>query len=330
MTQPVISVLTDHPRLVDEAFLERLRDLGTVNHYSQPQRMNSSDLSSVLRETDVAVTGWTSPLLPVEAAASIGKLKYICHMTGEMKRIIPPDFIRAGVLVTNWGDAFAFATAEGAVALLLSVLKDIRSLDSQCRSKGKCEVDTTRPFLTLKDTSVGLYGIGAIGRCVAEMLRPFGPRLFYYDPYVADAPLGMTPVPSLRDLFTACGIVSVHCGLTDATRGSVTYDLLSLLPDGGILINTSRGAVVNEKDLAKVLKTKRILAGIDVITDESDWRRSPLVDAPNVTLTGHSLFRIGPNEKTILQEVAFTNIKAFLEGHPVKHVINEKRYWEMT
>lgn len=330
METPVISVVTDNPRLVDKPFLDRLAALGRVAHYPVPKGKNGAELREIVAGSEILITGWGSPLLPADAVVRNGRLKYICHLTGEMKRIIPPEYIEAGVLVSNWGDAFSFATAEGAVALLLCVLKGIPSLDAQCREKGRSEVNLERPFLTLKGTDVGIYGLGGIGRQVAGMLRPFGPILHYYDPVAEGAPAWLARAGSLRELFGKCGVVTVHCGLNEATRGSVTYDLLSLMPRGGLFVNTSRGGVVEEKGLARALAEGRLYAGLDVIEDEPDWRQSPLFKAPGTLFTGHCLSKIGPAEKTLLQEIALDNIRAYLGGGAIRHLIDLKRYREMT
>lgn len=321
----IISLLTQYERIVDEEYIGALREFGEVRII--PKSAEHEAVAARLAESDVAVTGWESAKVPEPQPG--WKLKYICHMTGEMKRTIPLACFDVGIKITNWGDSFSFATAEGSVALLLGVMKDLVSLDRKVRAEGQAG-SLPRPFCTLYNTRVGIYGLSTIGRLVAEYLKPFRPKLSFFDPTVAQAPEGLLQHSSLRDLFAGSDVVTIHAGLNDMTRGTVDYGLLSLLPYGGALINTARGPIVVESDLARILKEGNIRAGIDVIDHEDDWRKSPLASSPNVIFTGHNISKIGPWEKLTLQQTALENIRRFVSGTPLKHTVTVERYKMMT
>jgi phosphoglycerate dehydrogenase-like enzyme len=250
-------------------------------------------------------------------------------MTGELRKYVPPAYFRSDIPVTNWGNAFSFATAEGAIALLFSVLKDTKGLDLQVREKGSVIGDTPH-ICSLHGARVGIYGLSSIGRIVAERILPYGAEVLFYDPTITDVPPGLKRCGSLRDLFAGSDVVSIHTGLNDVTRHSVNGELLSLLPDGGILINTARGGIVVEEDLARILHTGRLRAGLDVIQHEDDWRTSLFVTTPNTVLTGHSMAYIGRAETTTLQSVAMDNIGRFAAGQALKHIVTEERFRLMT
>lgn len=323
-----IALLTHSDRLVSPEFSRELSGLGDFLHVPRETLESPDGLRRVLNRSDIAVTGWGTPPLPLPDPGA--RLRYLCHMTGELKRIIPKEIIdNPEVQVTNWGDSFAFATAEGAVALLFAVLKNFVTLDAEVRQQGRA-APLRRSFYSLRGTRIGIYGLSSIGRLVARYLRPFSPVLSFYDPTVADIPEGLTRRLSLDELFAGNDIVTIHAGLNDATRGSVDYRRLSLLPEHGILINTSRGPLVVESDLARILNEGRIHAGIDVIDHEEDWRLSPLARCPDVVLSGHVLSHIGRQEKSCLQETALDNIRRFMAGKPLLHRVTAERYRVMT
>ncbi|OGS37777.1 MAG: hypothetical protein A2293_14860 [Elusimicrobia bacterium RIFOXYB2_FULL_49_7] len=134
----------------------------------------------------------------------------------------------------------------------------------------------------------------------------------------------------MDSLFAENDIVTIHAGLNEATRGSVDYRRLSLMPKDGILINTARGPLVVEKDLARILSEGHINAGVDVIDNEDDWKASPLINLPNVIFTGHVLSQIGLQEKHCLQETALANLKRYLRGDTLRHPVTPERFQLMT
>jgi phosphoglycerate dehydrogenase-like enzyme len=325
MSKLRIALLVRHPRLISDDFLAALAGFG--ERVDLPENASTKILAGILAGCDVAVTGWESPLLPLPQKN--WRLRYICHMTGELKRIVPANYFESGIQVTNWGDIFSFATAEGTVALLFGVLKELPALDARIRESGNAG-DCPRPFCTLCKTRVGIYGLSTIGRLVAQSLKPFGPVLSFYDPTVKEAPEGLIRYQSLDGLFMNNDIVTVHAGLNEHTRATVDYRRLAMLPPGGALINTARGAIVVEQDLARILNEGKIRAGIDVIEDEKDWRTSPLLACPNTLLSGHTMSKIGPLERTVLQENALDNLRRFRDGEPLKHLLTLERYRMMT
>ncbi|MFH0921760.1 MAG: NAD(P)-dependent oxidoreductase, partial [Fibrobacterota bacterium] len=279
-------------------------------------------------ETDIAITGWGSPMLP--PPQKDWKLRYVCHMTGEMRRAyIPISYLESNIPVTNWGDAFSFATAEGSIALLFSVLKAIPEIDKRIRLPGPEK--WCRPQLTsLFKARVGIYGLSTIGSIVAEWLKPYRPVISFYDPTVKIPPLDIIRYGSLRELFSNNDILMVHAGLNDATQHSIDYPLLSLLPPGGVFINMARGAIVKEADLARIAGEGKIRVGVDVIDDEKEWFASPLAKAPNVVFSGHMMSQLGRIERQVLQEIAMDNIKRFVEDKPLLHRVSPERYKIMS
>ncbi len=321
----------------------RPEDLGDLADAYRPVDMRdweswpSETLLSRLRETDVVVTSHRSPRLPPELAEDLGRLKYVCHVAGSVRPIVSKAHLEAGLVVTNWGNE-VWNIAEGALAMLLAQLKQLPALSAVARGQAHgCVYQEYRP--TLRGRDVGLYGFGPIGRHMADLLRPFGARIAVYDPYAADLSDDVRRCTTLRELFATCQIVSLHCGLTDETRGSVTRELLELLPQGGILVNTARGGIVNEEALALLVEQGRILAALDVICDEGNWPGSPPAKHPWTILTCH---RVGagagsyfaPNRprgyryytRGRVPAFVLENLRRFAAGEPLKHVVTAEMY----
>lgn len=276
------------------------------------------------RAVEVLLLGRTSPTLPAALLADRGQLRYVCHMYGTIRPYIAKAFLEAGLIVTNWGDDVAHV-AEGAVALLFCLLKQLPALNAKVQGGADQRITLDYPA-TLDGRDVGLYGFGPIGRHAARMLTPFGAHLAIYDPYTKNVPATIRQCASLRELFASCQIISIHCGLNAQTQGSVTGELLELLPVGGIVVNTARGGIVDEPALAALVKAGRLFAGVDVIANESNWPGSPLAGLPGALLTGHVVSTTVTNGKRELSPQAARNLDAYRRNEPLNAVITAAEY----
>ncbi len=327
-----LGILAADEHLRDKALWAALAGEYEVLDYSAWPTWDEATLLARLREVEVLVTGRKSPQLPAGLAGNFGHLKWVAHLHGTIRHLVAKPLIEAGLIVTNWGDAVK-GVAEGAMALLFACLKQLPAMDHWSRT-GE-DRRTPRAFAdTLSNADVGLYGFGPIGRHMGRMLEAFGATVAVYDPHATDLPPHVRRCATLRELFSTCAILSIHCGLNEATAGSVTRELLMLLPQGGILINTARGGIVVEEDLAAVVADGRIWAGIDVIADEhgaNAWERTPLAKLANVILTRHKVggqrpTAAGPPAKFELPEFLVRNLRAFADGEPLAHVITAGVY----
>ena len=281
-------------------------------------------LGEQCRAVEVLVLGRRSPTLPAALVKNRGRLRYVCHMYGTIRPYISRAFIEDGLLVTNWGDAVA-NVAEGAMALMLCLLKQLPAMNAAVQGGPDQRIKLAYPA-TLADREVGLYGYGPIGRHTARMLAPFGARISIYDPHATDVPAEIRRCATLRELFASCQIISIHCGLNDQTLGSVTRELLELLPVGGIVINTARGPIVDEPALAALVRSGRILAGLDVIGNESNWPGSPVAGLTGAILTGHGVATTGGANRRGLPPHAARNLAAYARGEPLTAVITAAQY----
>ena len=305
----------------------------TVHDLSDWAGQDAGALLARCRAVDVLLTGRQSFPIPLALAADPGRLRWVCHLYGSIRGLVDKRLLERGLLVTNWGDDTA-TVAESALALLLCQLKQLITFNAHVQGGPDRRIFHRFPA-TLAGRDVGLYGFGPIGRHMGRMLEPFGARVAVYDPYATAVPAGVRRCASLRELFATCQVISIHCGLNDQTRDSVTRELLELLPQGGIVINTARGGIVDEQALADLVRDGRLLAGLDVIRDEFNWPAAPVAGLPGAVLTGHSLgagkgYPPGESPEPILPEFARRNLAAFAAGQPLINVITAAEYDRKT
>jgi phosphoglycerate dehydrogenase-like enzyme len=228
----------------------------------------------------------------------------------------------AGVLVANGAIEENFlGVAEATVMLILALGLDLKAKEKAMRATGS-RPGSTRARL-LREHTVGLIGLGRIGRSVAERLKPFGVRLLGFDPY-ATAPEGITQV-GLEQLLRESDVVSIHVMLTKETRGLIGARELSLMKQTAYLINTSRGHIVDEVALAEALNSDRLAAAaIDTFAEESPTPlTNPLfgVDDSKLILTGHCIAHSARIPDLLLQ-AAEENVLREASGETPEYVVN--------
>ncbi len=323
-------------KLWPDCFIERLTALGELRITENGGQLEEEALLERMRAAEVLLTGWGSVAVPAALARDPGAVRYICHLTGTMRGQIPPEIVEAGIPVTNWGDAPAFQVAEGALALLLATLKDLHHHVATKRDGG-WGIDLHRNGGSLRGLRVGLYGCGAVGGTFARMLRPFGAVVTVFDPYLDEPPPGCSRVGSLAELFGGAQAVVIHAALTEETRHTVTAELLALLPDHGVVVNTARGDIVDQEALFRELESGRLRAGLDVLAGNDGLPRDhPARRWENLILTSHQVEWGWPDdyapasELLALHEVALANLERYARGEPLRFAMDPDRYARST
>lgn len=230
-----------------------------------------AEVLRLAREHDILVSS-PAPTLPEELARDPGRLRYVSCLHGGVRGIISRTHLEAGLQVTNWGDSPGYGLAFLSMTLLLAVLRELPAQIAHVR-QGGWRLDGSWPdSLRLwggqaEGLRVGIYGMGYAGRRFVPMGKGLGLSMGGYDPYVpaANWPEGVRRVAGLAELFTDIEALVICAALTEETRNSVTRDLLARLPDGGIVINTARGAIIEQDALFAELLAGRLRAGLDVL-----------------------------------------------------------------
>lgn len=331
-----INLFNPSPEVIREIFPDDLvKELNNLVDYWRPEgeieQLIRSDyfFRELLQEAEIILTGWGTPPLPFDLLRH-GNLKYICHVTGAIRHCISREFLKKGILVTNWGDAISLSVAEASLMLMLACLRRLGFVRRQLEA-GYWERTKHRP-LSLCQQHVGLLGFGRIAQDLVRLLKPFRVRIQAYDPYVSDdvfSHLGVTRVLDLGTLFRENTIISLHAGMTDKLDGIVNKDLLKLMPDDGVLINTARGRLINEADLLDEMTQGRLWCGLDVFAVEPLPPDSPFRFLSRCIMTPHTA---GPtwNCYREMGEYAVKNIRHYSRGEPVTSRISLKQYDLMT
>ena len=258
---------------------------------------------------------------------SAPKLKLVQLLSAGYDRVDVEAARKAKVPVSNNGGANAIAVAEHTVLLMLAVLKQlVRFHQDVVAGKWRPPASSESPVYELSARTVGIIGLGNIGKKVARRAAAFDARVQYHDilrlTEAEEDALGVRFV-LLNELLRTSDIVTLHVPLNDSTRGMIGARELSQMKSGAILVNTCRGPVVDENALYEALKGKRLAgAGLDVLVEEPPAKHHPLFTLPNVTLTPHSA---GPTWEnwTARFRNGFDNIERVAAGRKPLWVIPE-------
>jgi D-3-phosphoglycerate dehydrogenase / 2-oxoglutarate reductase len=230
---------------------------------------------------------------------------------------------RRGIPVVIAPEAGAHSVAEGALALMLALAKDLGALDRAVR-EGRWEARDELDLRDIGGATVGIVGLGRIGRRVATLVQALGARVLAHDPYVEA--VDDIDLVELETLFGESDYISLHAPLTPETRGLVDARVLALA-HGAILVNLGRGALISSLDDLLVALESGALSGIglDVFDPEPPDPRHPLFAHPRVLLSPHALGLSRRARRQLFTEVA-EGIAAVLRGERPAAVANPELY----
>jgi D-3-phosphoglycerate dehydrogenase len=194
----------------------------------------------------------------------------------------------AGIPVTNVPEFCTVEVAEHTLALILACRRKLLQLAQQTR-QGIWRSDAVMPAHRLSGQTLGLVGLGRIGRAVAERAVALGMRILFFDPVVSEGTGSrLLKCTTLAQLLGQADVVSLHLPLTEQTRGLMGKAAFDEMKPGAVLINCARGPIVVEEELVRALQSGRLAAaGLDTLAQEPPATDSPLVGLPNVITTPH-------------------------------------------
>lgn len=275
------------------------------------------------RDADIVLTNKT----PLTAAtlAQLPALKFIGVLATGYDVVDGAAARARGVPVANVPVYGTESVAEFVFGLILDFHRQARfhsELVKQGEWKAAREWTFWRtPQVELAGCTLGIVGFGRIGRRVGELAAAFRMKVLAVNPSHANPPSYPFAWRELPELFAEADIVTLHCNLTPANAGMVNAALLARMKPTAFLINTARGGLVNDADLARALHDGRLAgAALDVVSSEPIRSKNPLYWAPNLTLTPHMAWATLAARRRLMRATA-KNIAAFLAGRPV-NVVN--------
>jgi D-3-phosphoglycerate dehydrogenase len=278
-----------------EGYSPKAREvLGTLGEVTE-KTCNRDGLLAAVAECEVLIARFGHSL-DKELFAAAPDLRALVSATTGLDHIDLNAAATHGVTVLSLKGETEFleemsATAELTWGLLLAVLRHIPEA-AQSVKEGGWDRDAFRGN-ELRGKRLGILGLGRLGHMVAEYGRAFGMSIAAYDPYASDWPTGVELCSAAEDLMENAQILSIHVPLNDETKGFIDEAMLARLPAGAILINTSRGAVVDEPALLAALDSGHLArAGLDVVADELSGGPSQALlayarDHDNLIITPH-------------------------------------------
>lgn len=255
---------------------------------------------------------------------ALPELKYIGVLaTGY--NIVDIEAARArGIVVTNIPSYSTPSVAQMVFAHILNIAVQVQHHSEEVHkgrwtnSKDFCFWDT--PLIELRGKKLGIVGLGHTGYSTARVAIGFGMEVHAYTSKSAFQLPPEIRKMELDELFRECDIISLNCPLTESTRNMVNAERLKLMKPTAILINTGRGQLINEQDLADALNSGQIYAaGLDVLSQEPPRADNPLLTAKNCYITPHIAWATTAARERLMH-IMMDNIKAYLEGKPINNV----------
>ncbi|MBV8273925.1 MAG: hydroxyacid dehydrogenase [Verrucomicrobia bacterium] len=310
MTARRFRVLVTHNE-IHPAGLQRLVEIGAQVDLMRGPISEDDLVRELQRAPTDAILMRGNPPLTAKVIETVSSLRVISKQGVGVDSLDLAAAAKRGVMVTTAGDANSAAVAELTMALLLALRREVVHLNERMQA-GYWDRPTYQGQ-GLDGQTLGVIGLGRIGRRVADLARGFGMRVITVARPSVGAKFGVKAM-SLRELLTEADVVSLHCPLTGDNRGFMNRDAFALMKPGSLLINTARGALINEADLGAALYEGRLGgAGLDVLSVEPPTADNPLFKAPNVIFTPH----IGSETTASIERTAIRaaeNIVAVLTG----------------
>lgn len=283
------------PRIIvaekfSESAMSRLAAVGEVVSLNRP---GEAELIAAIADADALAVRTYVNVTPavIDAARKAGRLKVIGRGGVGVDNIDVAAAVAAGITVVNTPAASTDAVADLTVGLIVAVQRKIAEFDGRLRKGEFANLRSEAPQTNeLRHQTLGVIGMGRIGRAVGTRLHlGFGTRVIYHDiREIGYLPFAAEAQPNHEAVYANADIVTMHVPLTRLTRGMIDDEALSCFKAGAILINASRGPVVQAAALARALKEGRLAgAGVDVFDPEPPPADHPLLSAPNCVLTPH-------------------------------------------
>ena len=289
--------------------------LGEIEYYDHTPKENIEE-----RCTDAQIIITNKTRIDSSLIEASKQLKLITVTATGYNNIDLATAKRANVAVCNVPEYGTFSVAQHAFALILELVNHV-GLHAEGVKRGDWTNTgrwsySLKPLMELKDKTLGIIGFGRIGQQVAKIAKALGMQVIYTNRSNKSSDLGKQV--SMEQLFSTSDIISLHCPLTNENAAIVNLQHLSMMKPTALLINTSRGQLINEPDLAQALKDNLLsAAALDVLSVEPPPPYHPLIRLPNCIITPHNAWSSFEARSRIM-EVTYQNIRKFLDGNPPK------------
>lgn len=307
--------------------IDQINALGEVVWNTTEQQFSRDELKEKLKDIDICICGWGTPRFDEYVLESAPNIKLIAHTAGSVANLVSDYLYERGIKMLSANSVFAESVAEGCIAYIMSSLRDLPFYSNEMQQGYWKRSDSYNE--SIMDQTIGLVGFGMIAKYFVEMLKPFRASIKVYSNHLKDEVCEKYNLQraSLEEIMTTCKIISIHTSKRPDTFHMINEKLLKMIPAGSLLVNTARGAIIDEKAMAEELQTGRFKAILDVYEEEPLPLESRLRGLKNVILIPHMG---GPtiDRRKHCTIAMIEDIKRYKAGEPLLNEI-DKAYAKM-
>jgi len=310
-----IVVLDGHTLNPGDLSWNRLEELGNFKIY---ERTEADLIIERVKDAEIIITNKTH--ISAEIMAQLPKLKYIGVLATGYNVVDTKAAAEQEIVVTNVPAYSTESVAQLTFSLLLELVMNVgihnQSVKNGEWANSKDFSYSKSSLIELHGLTFGIIGFGGIGKAVAKIANVFGMKVLVNNrSEIKDVPKYVTVVDK-TELFKNSDVISLHAPLTEENSEFANKELLDLMKPSAYLLNTGRGGLINESDLAEALNDNKIAgAGLDVLSTEPPQNDNPLLSATNCVITPHIAWATIAARKRLMN-VAVDNVRAFLNGKP--------------
>lgn len=297
--------------------------IGELTVYDRTDNRNTAEIIARIGDAECALTNKT--LIGREVINACPNLKYIGVLATGYNVVDVPAAAEKGITVTNIPSYGTEATAQHAFALLLETTNRVGAFDRAVHEgRWQDSIDFTfqldSALIELSGKTLGVFGFGRIGKTVGRIARAFGMNVIAYSRSESDEGKKIARYVTIDEFLAKADFISLNAALTPELVGFINKERIAKMKDGVILVNASRGPILNEKDVADALNQGKIaFAAIDVVSIEPIQADNPLLSAKNCIITPHVAWTPSDTRKRLIS-IAVENLEQFANGTPINIV----------
>ena len=297
-------------------------ELEAVGNLKVYERTEADLVVERCKDAEIIITNKT--VISEEVISELPNLKYVGVLATGYNVVDTKIAAEKGIIVTNVPAYSTDSVAQLTFSLLLELTLNVgvhnQSVQNDEWTNSKDFSYSKTPLIELNGLTLGIVGFGGIGQAVAKIANAFGMKVLVNNrSEIKNLPEYLTVVDK-TELFKMSDVVSLHVPLTDESSEFVNNDMLKLMKPTAYFINTGRGGLINESDLAEALNTNKIAgAGLDVLSTEPPQKDNPLLSAKNCVITPHIAWSTIAARKRLMT-VAVENVNGFINGKPQNRI----------
>ena len=310
--------------------IERLSEYVDLTFTESEVPLKTEALADELRGKgyELLINGWGTAVIDNTILDAAPELKLVAYTAGSCALFVTDEMFERGVKLIGGNKVFAMSVAEAAICYMMTSQRHIEYNLNTVRAGGWRGDE--RPTGGIFYKRIGIVGYGTIGKYVAQYLQPFSPELYIYDKFVPRETIEkMGKFATLEEIFEECDIITLHLSKNPGTFGMISRELLEKLRPEQLLVNTARGAIIDEEAMTELLVEGRFRAALDVFVKEPLAPDNPLRSCPNVMIQPH---KGGPtiDMREVVTFELTKDIGRFIRGEELEHSISLEYARQMT